>query len=92
MPGGTRPPWSIFVRVTQRNGVAVTRGLRVSATVTPNFFPLYHFFASHYQHFIPYFFISRSDSLYILSIYPTAIIKYHYPNLLIIYYHFFFAY
>jgi hypothetical protein len=60
--------------------------LRLSATVTPKFFPLYHFFASHHQHFIPYFFISRSGSPYILSLYPTTTIKYHYPTLLIIYY------
>jgi hypothetical protein len=50
------------------------------------------FFASHHQHFIPYFFISHSGSLYILPLYHTTIIKYHYPNLLIIYYHFFFTY
>ena len=36
--------------------------LRLSATVTPKFFPLYHFFGSHHQHSTPYFFISRSGS------------------------------
>jgi hypothetical protein len=35
---------------------------RLSATVLPKFFPLYHFFRSHHQHFTPYFFISRSGS------------------------------
>jgi hypothetical protein len=39
----------------------------------PTFFPLYHFFVSHHQHFIPYFFISRSDSLYILSYTPLQL-------------------
>jgi hypothetical protein len=34
------------------------RGLRLSATVTPKFFPLYHFFPL----FSPYFFISHSGS------------------------------
>jgi hypothetical protein len=69
-------------------GGSVAHSLRLSATVIPKFFPLYHFFASHYQHFISYFFISRSGSLYILPLYHTTTIKYHYPNLLIIYYHF----
>jgi hypothetical protein len=67
-------------------------GLRLSATVTSKFFPLYHFFASHHQHFIPYFFISRSGSPYIVPLYFTTTIKYHYPTLLIIYYHFFSTY
>jgi hypothetical protein len=63
--------------------------LRLSATVTPKFFPLYHFFTSHHQHFIPYFFISRSGSPYILPLYPTTTIKYHFLYLLFIYYQFF---
>jgi hypothetical protein len=36
--------------------------LRLSAAVSPKISPLYHFFVSHHQHFIPYFFISRSGS------------------------------
>jgi hypothetical protein len=63
--------------------------VRLSATVTPKFFPLYHFFTSHHQHFIPYFFISRSGSPYILPLYPTTTIKYHFLYLLFIYYQFF---
>jgi hypothetical protein len=66
--------------------------VRLSATVTSKFFSLYHFFASHHQHFIPYFFISRSGFPYILPLYPTTTIKYYYPTLLIIYYHFFSTY
>jgi hypothetical protein len=65
------------------------RHLRLSATVTPKFFSLYHFFASHHQHFIPYFFISRSGSPYILPLYPITTIKYHFLYLLFIYYQFF---
>jgi hypothetical protein len=38
------------------------------------------------------FFISRSGSPYILPLYPTTTIKYHYSTLFIIYYHFFFNY
>jgi hypothetical protein len=66
--------------------------LTLSAAVSPKFLLLYHFFASHYQHFIFYFFISRSGFPYILPLYPTIIIKYHYLTLFIIYYHFFFTY
>jgi hypothetical protein len=51
--------------------------------------PLYHFFASHHQHFIPYVFISRSGSPYIFPLYPTTIIKYHFLYLLFNYYQFF---
>jgi hypothetical protein len=36
--------------------------VRLSASVTPKFFPIYHFFGSHHQHFTPYVFISRSGS------------------------------
>jgi hypothetical protein len=36
--------------------------IRLSASVPPKFFPLYHFFGSHHQHFTLYFFISRSGS------------------------------
>jgi hypothetical protein len=37
-----------------------TLSFRLSAAVLPKIFPLYHFFVPHHQHFIPYFFISRS--------------------------------
>jgi hypothetical protein len=60
------------------------RRIRLSAAVSSKFLPLYHFFASHHQHFIPYFFISRSGFPYILPLYPTITIKYHYPILFII--------
>jgi hypothetical protein len=52
--------------------------VRLSATVTPKFLPLYHFFASHHQHSIPYFFIFRSGFPYFHPLYLTTIIKYHF--------------
>jgi hypothetical protein len=36
--------------------------LRLSAAVPSKIFLLYHFFASHHQHFTPYFFIYRGGS------------------------------
>jgi hypothetical protein len=68
---------------------AVCLCVRLSATVTPKFFPLYHFFASHHQYFIPYFFTSHSGSPYILPLSPTTTIKYHFLYPLFIYYQFF---
>jgi hypothetical protein len=49
--------------------------LRVSAVVPPKFPSLYHFFVSHSQYFIPYFFISRNGFPYFLPLYPTTTIK-----------------
>jgi hypothetical protein len=49
-------------------GNRVEAGLRLSATVLPKYLTLYHFFASHRQHFVPYFFISRSGFFLNLSV------------------------
>jgi hypothetical protein len=38
--------------------------LRLSAVVSSKFFPLYHFFVSHHQHFIPYFLSPAAVPLY----------------------------
>jgi hypothetical protein len=56
-----------------------------------NFLP-YIIFLSHHQYFIPYFFHLPQRFPYILPLYLTTTIKYHYPTIFIIYYHFFFTY
>jgi hypothetical protein len=68
-----------------------TMGLRLSAGVPSKFLVLYLTFVPPQLDCTPYFFISRSSSYYIFSLYPTTTIKYHYPTLFIIY-HFFFNY
>jgi hypothetical protein len=48
--------------------------IRLSAAVPSKFFPLYYFFASHHQHFIPYFFYLPQR----FSLYSPPILHYNY--------------
>jgi hypothetical protein len=57
---------------------------------SPKFLPLYHFLR-HINILSPIF-SSPAAVPPIFSLIPTTIIKYHYPTLFIIYYHFFFTY
>jgi hypothetical protein len=64
-------------------------GLRLSAAVLPNF-SLYITFLRHIINISPpIFFISRSGSPYIIPLYPTKNIKYHYLTIFIFYYYFY---
>jgi hypothetical protein len=64
---------------------------RLSATVTPKFFPYITFLRHIINISSLLFHLPQRFPLY-SPLYPTTTIKYHHPNLLIIYYHFFFTY
>lgn len=68
------------------------REMRLSTAGFSKFLPLYLTFVPPHLDFTPYFFIFRSGSPYILPLYPTTTIKYHYPTTFIFYYNFFFNY
>ena len=83
---------SPYMGYNNRGGGWKRRPLRLCSAVTPKFLPLYPTHVTRQRSLSLYISTLYSGFPYIKPLYPTTFIKYYFPYLFIIYYHFFFTY